>query len=187
MSNRDTTPHRLREPGAPQQHDAPQRGETGDRLLPPRRQRNPWKWAALGCGGVIILAFGSCAVLTGAVVNEADKEIQKSSAAKPGDQAKEASGANDKLKDVRLGEPSTDGLGLPQAEVVITNNSSQTSNYLVSVEFLDANGKRIGANTSVASADGVRPGQSVTAKTSCGEEHSGKITTKVTEVHRYAS
>ncbi|MDX3096259.1 FxLYD domain-containing protein [Streptomyces sp. ME02-6991-2B] len=72
----------------------------------------------------------------------------------------------------------------PNAEVTITNHSSQTSDYQVRIEFLDTGGQRL-AQT-VANATGLAAGDAVETSAQGSEALSGKITCKVTEVWRKA-
>ncbi|MFF0450246.1 FxLYD domain-containing protein [Streptomyces sp. NPDC004609] len=76
-------------------------------------------------------------------------------------------------------------LSWPSAKLTITNQSSDTSNYLVSVEFVDAQGVRIGEG--FAATNNLAPDRSAKEVAQGTAEAKGKITCKVTKVTRYAS
>lgn len=74
----------------------------------------------------------------------------------------------------------------PAATVTITNRSSKTSNYVVSVEFVDGHGTRLAEGT--AATNNLAPGQSAheTAQ-SLDQVNGGSISCRITDVTRYAS
>ncbi|MZD03777.1 hypothetical protein GTW43_01595 [Streptomyces sp. SID5785] len=79
----------------------------------------------------------------------------------------------------------SEGLSYPTAEVQITNRSSKTSDYLVSVEFVDAKGERI-TDTFVAT-NRLAPHQ-VAHETAQGfREAHGSVVCRITDVSRTAS
>lgn len=73
---------------------------------------------------------------------------------------------------------------LPTAKLLITNQSSQTSTYLVSVEFDLANGTRVSEGATGSTS--VAPGQKVDTSAGGPDQVSGQITCKVTDVTRFA-
>ncbi|MFE6483761.1 FxLYD domain-containing protein [Streptomyces sp. NPDC057757] len=73
----------------------------------------------------------------------------------------------------------------PAAELLITNGSSKASNYLVSIEFVDSSGKRLGE--AFASTNNLAPGQASEQTAQGLDQITTKIKCKVTEVTRYAS
>ncbi|MFD8407196.1 FxLYD domain-containing protein [Streptomyces anulatus] len=75
--------------------------------------------------------------------------------------------------------------GWPKADVLITNRSSKKSNYIVSVEFVDESGKRLG--DAMAASNNVAPEQEVEVDAQSLDKVEGKVSCKVTEVTRYAS
>lgn len=79
----------------------------------------------------------------------------------------------------------SDATGWPKADVLITNRSSKTSNYIVSVEFVDASGKRLG--DAMAASNNVAPQQEVEEDAQSLDKVEGKVSCKVTKVTRYAS
>ncbi|MBT2510316.1 hypothetical protein J7I98_31570 [Streptomyces sp. ISL-98] len=167
----------------------------------PPQKKTPIGWIVAGAiGGVFLLLI----VLGLAVGGGADGKADAKKSATPtadvkGDQpptkdkreppAKEEVGepADDDPKgDVRITgcvvEPTTTW---PAADLTITNRSSKTSNYIISVEFVDASGTRLGEGT--AAANNVAPGQKVKEKAQSLDDTSGKINCKVLKATRYAS
>ncbi|ONI48648.1 MULTISPECIES: hypothetical protein [unclassified Streptomyces] len=79
----------------------------------------------------------------------------------------------------------SDATGWPKADVLITNRSSKTSNYIVSVEFVDGSGKRLA--DAMAASNNVAPKQEVEEDAQSLDKVTGKVSCKVTKVTRYAS
>lgn len=75
--------------------------------------------------------------------------------------------------------------GYPMAEVKITNRSSDTSNYAIDLEFVDASGKRL--SESIVATNNLASGQSTTQEAPALDEVSGEFECKFTNVMRYAS
>lgn len=92
----------------------------------------------------------------------------------------------DARADVRLTkcavEPST---GWPTAELRITNHSSETSDYLVAVEFVGADGVRI--DEGFATTNNLASDRMANASASGLREASGKVVCRITDVTRHAS
>lgn len=72
-----------------------------------------------------------------------------------------------------------------KALLTITNGSSKKSNYMVSVEFVDASGTRVGE--AIAASNNLAPGQAAKETAQGLDQIDGKVTCKVTKVTRYAS
>ncbi|MFF8467927.1 FxLYD domain-containing protein [Streptomyces griseus] len=73
----------------------------------------------------------------------------------------------------------------PSASLDVTNRSSKDSNYIISVEFVDKDGTRLGEGT--AALNNLAPDQ-VSKETAQGlTQVEGKISCRVTKVTRYAS
>ncbi|MFI1360434.1 FxLYD domain-containing protein [Streptomyces sp. NPDC020898] len=73
----------------------------------------------------------------------------------------------------------------PSAELLITNRSSKTSNYIVNVEFVDASGKRLGE--AFTATNNLAPRQQAEETAQGLDSINVKIKCRVTEVTRYAS
>jgi hypothetical protein len=111
------------------------------------------KIALFGCGGLLVvgaLLFGGCAVIGGAVINEADK------AAKAED--KRAAKQDVKITSCEI----TKGvLGRElKTKVKITNHGKKRANYVVEGEFLDDKGDKI--SELLATVENLKPGTSST-------------------------
>ncbi|MFE6744201.1 hypothetical protein [Streptomyces sp. NPDC057686] len=76
-------------------------------------------------------------------------------------------------------------MGWAKADLTITNRSSQASNYLIEVEFVDGAGRRL--DKGVAAADNLAPGQAAQQTAQGFEQVIGKITCRVLKVTRHAS
>jgi hypothetical protein len=113
------------------------------------------KIALFGCGGLLVvgaLLFGGCAVIGGAVINEADK-------------AAKADAKEDKRaakQDVKITSEITKGvLGRElKTKVKITNHGKKRANYVVEGEFLDDKGDKI--SELLATVENLKPGTSST-------------------------
>lgn len=94
---------------------------------------------------------------------------------------------NPPTHDVRLSDCTIDPtLGWPSVTVTLTNHSSQTSNYIVQVEFTDRAGTRL--SSGMAAENNVQPGQKVISHAQGADTVQGAaITCKVNKVDRYAS
>lgn len=89
-------------------------------------------------------------------------------------------------KDVKITDCAVNStLGLPEAELTVRNRSSKTSDYAITIEFLDANGDRVAEGA--ASATNLRPGQKATNKATGDNTASGQVKCSVTKVDRWAS
>jgi hypothetical protein len=98
-------------------------------------------------------------------------------------EAPKKSSADDDVKLVKCG---TDDYGqFPQAELKVTNRSSETSNYLIQVEFLDGDGTRKAEGT--AALNNLAPDQSADEKAVGLSKAPADLTCKITKVSRYAS
>ncbi|RSO40138.1 hypothetical protein DMH15_16085 [Streptomyces sp. WAC 06725] len=80
---------------------------------------------------------------------------------------------------------SVDGAtGWPAAKLLITNRAERQFSYMVTVEFVDASGTRIG--TGVAAENKLAAGQAARATAQGFVKASGKIKCRVTDVQRYS-
>ncbi|CAL9352813.1 FxLYD domain-containing protein [Streptomyces pilosus] len=133
--------------------------------------------AVLLVGGVAVGCDGGTSS-SGAGETSAAKGSDKSGAA--------ASKANEPEDDVELTKCGTDDSGMfPQAELTVTNRSSKTSNYLISVEFTDEAGTRKGEGT--AALNNLAPDQRAEEKAVGLSDAPSGLKCKITKVTRYAS
>ncbi|MET8841465.1 FxLYD domain-containing protein [Streptomyces rubiginosohelvolus] len=170
-----------------------QQGWSGQPQQP--KKSNAGKAIGLGCLGVVglLVVIG----VVGAVASGGDdgdkgassvsepaarapeKEPEEEAPAK----AKEPSGPEGDVK--ITGCEVSSATGWPRADVLITNRSSKQSNYIVSVEFVDGTGKRLGE--AFAATNNVAAGQEVEEDAQSLDKVEGEIKCRVTKVTRYAS
>lgn len=115
------------------------------------------KIALFGCGGLFVvgaLLFGGCAVIGGAVINEADKAVKKDA-----QEDKRAAEKDVKLLSCKIVDEEFTGRTL-KAKVKITNNGKKRANYLIEGEFKDQKGNQVDSLN--ASVQNLAPGASTT-------------------------
>ncbi|RII13348.1 hypothetical protein DSC45_23650 [Streptomyces sp. YIM 130001] len=109
----------------------------------------------------LIAAASVIALGAGANACAGTVDAETAPSKKPSAAAKKKPKTSDKAKDVKLGKFTVkdQGYGLEQGEakVTITNHSKKTSDYSITVEFLNKAGERIGED--FAGASSVQPGQ----------------------------
>lgn len=137
-----------------------------------------------------IIGFGCLGiVLAGLASNDRDPSPKPGASKESTDKGGKSSG-DDKAPgptgDVKIDSCEIDdALHWPSAKLTITNRSSKTSNYAISLEFVDASGTRI--SEGFAASNNLGPGK-VAKETAQGTaDAKGKITCRITEVTRYAS
>ncbi|MET9296709.1 FxLYD domain-containing protein [Streptomyces sp. NPDC003077] len=92
----------------------------------------------------------------------------------------------DPKADVRVDSCGTDDFtGWPAAQLSITNRSDRESNYIITIEFVDASGTRLGS--ALAAENNVRPGQRAQTTAQGLKKVSAKASCRVASVTRYAS
>jgi hypothetical protein len=134
--------------------------------------------AAIIVGGlVLVLGLGSCIALAFTAdqvaenIDEAVDDIEE-------DDQREA-------RDV--GEPDcrVSGSGLMEAELTVTNRSSERSNYIIDVTFEAPDGAQL--ETAVLFVNDLEPDQSTTDVASTFTEPTGEFTCRVVEVERFSA
>ncbi|MFJ9917302.1 FxLYD domain-containing protein [Actinacidiphila glaucinigra] len=137
-------------------------------------------------------AVAAAAVLTGCSVPETSdsgKSDSGSSSNAVKDAAKDATKpatGNAPQKDVTLSKCGTDSFGqYPQADLVVKNHSSKSSNYIVQVEFTDAEGTRAAEGT--AALNNLAPGQKANEKAVGLSKAPSGMKCRITKVTRYAA
>ncbi|WP_069743050.1 FxLYD domain-containing protein [Streptomyces sp. EN23] len=175
----------------------------GGQQPPAPKKSNAGKAIGFGCLGVVglLVVIGVVgAVASGgddggkgasskasAVSEPAAGAPEKEPAEEPKEEApakaKEPSGPEG---DVKITKCEVDGMTQwPSASLDVTNRSSKASNYIISVEFVDKDGTRLGEGT--AALNNLAPDQVSKEKAQGLTQVSGKISCKVTKVTRYAS
>jgi len=140
---------------------------------PPSSGTNVLVWVLVAVGVVLLLGMGACVALVVAV-GEAAEDIDRSVTEERADEADDVS------------EPRcTSAGGFLTAEVDVTNDSSERSNYSIEVAFESADGDQI--DTAFAFVSALQPGQStvVDAQT-LTEPPAPDFTCRVTDVERYS-
>lgn len=99
-----------------------------------------------------ILAFGGCAVIGGAVINEADKAIKK-------DAKEDARAAKEDVKITSCKIVDQEFIGRElKTKVTITNHGKKRANYVIEGEFLNPKGDKVGEL--LATVQNLKPGTS---------------------------
>ena len=134
--------------------------------------------AALIVGGLLlVLGLGSCIALALAAdevaenIDDAVDDIEE-------DDAREARDVGE--PDCRVGES-----GFMEAELTVTNNSSERSNYIIDVTFESPDGTQL--ETAVLFVNDLEPDQSTTDTASSLTEASGEFTCRVVDLERFSA
>ncbi|MEB8342595.1 FxLYD domain-containing protein [Streptomyces endophyticus] len=151
------------------------------------------KKVVLGGVGTLAAVGIMSAVVSGGGDAEAEGKkdssaSSNSSAGKKSDDSPLTSSTNQKnapKDDIKLGDVTVDEVGWASVPVTITNHSSDTSDYTVEIEFLDAGGQRV--DTATVMETKVAPGQVVNADGQGLKGVPADVTAKVISVDRYAS
>ncbi|MFI9168331.1 FxLYD domain-containing protein [Streptomyces lincolnensis] len=133
-------------------------------------------------GGPLADATASAPAQSDEPYDEPNQDTEGTPAAEePTDEPSDASGPEG---DVKITQCEVDSLTTwASAEVTITNSTEQTASYVVSVEFVDSSGKRVG--DALAATENLAPGQEAEETAQGLDTIKGKIDCKVTEVTRY--
>jgi hypothetical protein len=127
-------------------------------------------WVLVAIGVVVLLGMGACVALVVAV-GEAAEDVGRSAA--------------DEADDVSETRCRTDAGAFLAAEVEVTNDSSERSNYSIEVVFESAEGDQI--DTAFAFVSALEPGQSTSVDVqSLTEATVPGVTCRVTDVERYS-
>ncbi|NUS76689.1 MAG: hypothetical protein HOV70_10880 [Streptomyces sp.] len=179
----------------PQQGWGQQQPQWGGQPPQQPKKSNAGKAIGFGCLGVVglLVVIG----VVGAVASGGDdgdkgaSSVSEPAAGAPQEEPKEEAPAKVKAPDGPEGDVKITGCevssatGWPKADVLITNRSSKQSNYIVSVEFVDGTGKRLGE--AFAATNNVAAGQEVEEDAQSLDKVEGKVECRVTKVTRYAS
>lgn len=162
-------------------------------MPPPKKSSKAGLFAVLGCSGVLVLAIVGGVVAIASSGGGSSDDASGSSSVTPSAAApskaptkktapKPAGAEGDVTITACEVNSSTTW---PAADVEIVNHSSSEANYIVSVEFLDASGTRLGEG--MAATNNLAPGAKARAKAQALSDTSGKVTCKVSKVTRYPS
>jgi hypothetical protein len=153
---------------------------------PQPRKSGAGKILGFGCLGIVLLllVIGILGAVASGGGGDPMPGASRASTDSPGKTGR--SGAEGPTGDVRIAACEIESFTKwPSAKVTITNRGSKTSNYMIQVEFLDANGTRI--SEGFAATNNLRPGRIAKETAQGTAEASGRVTCRVTEVTRYAS
>ena len=143
--------------------------------VPPPKKRRFGKGCLFGCLGAVVAIVVIVVVLVVVLSGSSSKTNVPTV----------TNTAHPPTNDVRITSCDLDSTGTyPLAKLLITNNSSKTSNYIVSVEFDKADGTRVSEGATGSTS--VAPGQKVETSAGGSDQVSGQITSKVTDVTRFA-
>jgi hypothetical protein len=118
---------------------------------------------------LVVLGVGSCVVLVVVAEDVGEDLIEEQ-----GDEA-------DDIQGVDCG---TSSAGFMAAELEVTNDSSERSNYFIDVSFESSNGDQI--DTAFVNVSSLDPGQSTTIEATTLTEPTGDFTCRVVEVERFS-
>jgi hypothetical protein len=181
-------PHWGQQPG----QYPPQPGPGWGTPMPPPKKNRAGLVAILGCSGVLVLAvIGGAVALMAAAGDDTPSSSGKASSSPSAAASGKAPAKKTPAPKGDEGDVTVTGCVVnstttwPAADVEIVNHSGAKSNYIVSVEFVDSSGTRLGE--AMAAANNVAVGQKVRAKAQGLTDTSGKVTCRVSKVTRYPS
>lgn len=180
------------QPGQPPQwgQQPPQQPAWGTPMPPAPRKNKAGLIVGLGCGGLVLLLI-VIGVIVAALGSDTDDDggpgsvLEVTASATPNAPAKGKTAAPKGAEgDVTITSCEVNSTTTwPAADVEIVNHSDSKANYIVSVEFVDAAGTRLGEG--MAATNNLAPGQKAKAKAQALSDTSGKVTCKVSKVTRY--
>ncbi|MFE9429036.1 hypothetical protein ACFYNO_39510 [Kitasatospora sp. NPDC006697] len=133
---------------------------------PPRPKRQFGRGVLFGCLGAVLLVVVVIVIVVVAVGGD------KPSHPPAGDVAITACSVDESTR-------------VPSAKLEIVNHSSKSSNYAISVEFLDDHGTRVAEGAALET--GVAPGQKVEDSAGGTAQVNGAVTCKVNSVNRVSA
>ncbi|MEU9198866.1 FxLYD domain-containing protein [Streptomyces sp. NPDC048332] len=183
------------QPGPPQWgQQPPQQPGWGTPMPPAPKKNKAGLIVGLGCGGLVLLLI-VIGVIVAAVGGDTDDDegpgrvLEVTASPSPSAPEKEKTAApapKGAEGDVTITSCEVNGTTTwPAADVEILNHSGSEANYIVSVEFLDSSGTRLGEG--MAATNNLAPGQKAKVKAQALSDTNGKVTCKVSKVTRYPS
>lgn len=145
--------------------------------------------AGLVLGIASIVVFMAVSAATVAAVDSAVKDFDKEMKARTDTSASTDVSDTKELKDAKLAKPVEDPILGVSVKVTLTNNSSETSDYMGSVVFESPNGKTQ-YGTGPLFAENLNPGQSTTTEVMMLDElpkSADKVVARLTDFDRMAS
>jgi hypothetical protein len=150
-------------PAPPQWGPPPQQPGPWGPPPPPKKSKRIGLWIAIGA--VAVIGIGGAAGISGNNDKPAAAKAP-SSGTHSGTSSSTKKSPLDHSEDAAITSCSKDATtGFPTAKVKITNNSSKSSNYIVTVAFTSADGS-VQYDTGLAAVDNLNPGQTTTSDAS---------------------
>ncbi|MEU9193103.1 hypothetical protein [Streptomyces hundungensis] len=138
----------------------------------------------MGCLSAVVLIVVIIVVIALFVSGSDDKKTPPSPTG-TNSGVRSTEGAHPPAADVTITSCDLDSASFAQARLQIVNHSSKSSNYLVSVEFTNSNGTRVGEGTAIE--NDLAPGEKAQDTATSPVEGTSGVTCKVTSVDRYAA
>ncbi|AUG78647.1 hypothetical protein CFP65_3867 [Kitasatospora sp. MMS16-BH015] len=149
---------------------------------PPKRRFG--RGVLVGCLSAVVLLVVLIVVIVLAVGGSSKKSPTSPSSTGSGVQS--TGGAHPPEADVTVTSCDVDPTtSIPSAKLEIVNHSSKSSDYSISVEFVDANGTRVAEGAALQNHLG--PGQKAEDTAGGTAQVSGKVTCRVTSVNRISA
>jgi hypothetical protein len=117
-----------------------------------------WGWALIALGVVVALCLVGVFIIALAGDPATDDDPQPGPSNSQDVISNSNNEQNPPVDDVELVDCTVDQFGYAQATLAVTNNSSKTSSYSITVEIVDGDGNRL--EEAYAFIDSLRPGQS---------------------------
>lgn len=172
----------------------------GAPMPPPKKSKTGLIVTLSVIGGLVVL--GGCGVLVAGIASVGSTTESSATGHSPAAKAPEKTAPAEKPVEKEKAKPAEKEKGpegdvkitgctvnsmttWPDADVEIVNHSGEKANYIISVEFVNAEGTRFGEG--MAATNNLAPGQKSVQKAQGLEKASGKVTCKVTDVSRYPS
>lgn len=182
------------QPGQPQSgwgQQPPQQPGWGAGGPPQPRKNNVGKIVGFGCGGlvlllVIIAVIGAFLTSGSDTDDEPGSVLEVTASASASGKGKSAPAPKGAEADVQITACEVNASTTwPSANLEIVNHSSSKANYIISIEFVDAAGTRLGEG--MAATNNLAPGQKALEKAQALSDTKGKVTCRVAKVSRYSA
>jgi hypothetical protein len=177
------------QPGQPQWGQQPPQPGWGAGGPPQPKKNNAGKVIGFGCGGLVLLllivgVLGAFLTSGTDTDDDADRILEVTASPSTPGKGKTAPAPKGAEGDVTIKSCEVNSTTTwPAADLEIVNHSDAKANYIVSIEFVDAAGVRLGEG--MAATNSLAPGQKAKAKAQSLSDTSGKVTCKVAKVTRY--
>jgi hypothetical protein len=155
---------------------------------PKKRRRWPWVVGAVAAVIVVVSIASGNSGSTDPTTSGSSNLSDTSDTSKDDAVSNSTNEEHPPARDVKVAKCEVDNsydLNMATASLKVTNHSSKTSDYVITVEFVSGDGTRVGESAAILNA--LRPSQS--AKTDATGESGGErhLTCKVTQVERFSS